>query len=242
MFWLGPIPIHIWGLFAAVAFIVGVWLAILRAPRYNIYQSDILDVAIWIILAALIGARLSHVFLYEPSYYFAHPLSIIKIWEGGLSSLGGFLGASIAGLIFVRRRKISLADFADTIIGAAPLAYAIGRLGCAFTHMHPGMACAVKLFCRFFPDGARRLDLGLIESFWWLIIAAGIFIFKRRIVRPGATAVLILSLYGLGRFVFDFFRIADARYSGLTPAQYGALALIFLTVVFLTHEKLRQSR
>lgn len=223
--WLGPIPIQVWGLFVALGFAVAIWLTVKRAPRVGVDPKDVIDVAALVLIAAFIGARLVHVFLYEPAYYLAHPGEIVKVWEGGLSSFGGFLGAILAAAWFIRRRHIAFLPFSDAVFGCLPIGYAIGRLGCHITRMHPGIACT-NVLCVPFPDGVRRLDLGLLEALLWAIIAVVVFVLRRRLVRIGMTTALVVGLYGIGRFWLDFLRVADARYLGLTPAQYGSIALV----------------
>lgn len=225
--WLGPIPIQVWGLFVALGFAVAIWLTVKRAPRVGVDPKDVIDAAALVLIAAFIGARLVHVFLYEPAYYLAHLGEIVKVWEGGLSSSGGFLGALLVVAWFVRRRRIAFLAFSDAVLGSLPIGYIIGRLGCHVTRMHPGPACA-NVLCVPFPDGVRRLDPGLLEVFLWAVIAVAVFAFRRRLVRTGVTTASVIGLYGVGRFFLDSLRIVDARYLGLTPAQYVSIALVIV--------------
>ncbi len=237
--WLGPIPIHVWGLFVAIGFAVAIWLAVRRAPRAGMEPTHVVDAAVWVIVAAFLGARLVHVFAYEPAYYFAHPNEIVRVWEGGLSSFGGFLGATLAGIWFVHRRRIALLRFSDLILGVLPFGFIIGRGGgCHVTRMHPGIATD-RWFGVSFPDGVRRLDMGLLEAVLWVAIAIAAYVFRRSLAAEGRVTAFVMSSYGIGRFLFDFLRVGDATYFGLTPAQYGSAILMLVGVSLLARGKFK---
>ncbi|MDO8425634.1 MAG: prolipoprotein diacylglyceryl transferase [bacterium] len=246
---LGPIPVNVWGLFVAAGFLVGTWLAVRLAPRAGIAQKDVVDVAVWAMVAGMLGARLGHVLLYDPAYYLADPLAILRIWEGGLSSFGGFTGAVIAAWLFIRKhqtpplappRPISsrggasfvrshiraLVSYTDLLLWPLMIGWFIGRLGCYAIHDHAGIPCNGYL-CVPFPDGVRRLDMGVLDGLLALVIFLVAWPLRHRFAkRPGAMTAFVCIAYGLGRFTLDFLRVADATYLGLTPAQYGSVALV----------------
>lgn len=223
--WLGPIPIHVWGLFVALGFIVGIALAVRSAPRRGINPKDVADFGTWVILASIVGARLVHVLAYEPAYYLAHPAAILRIWEGGLSSFGGFLGALLAAVWFVQRRKIPFIRFSDALLLPFTFGWFIGRLGCYSIHDHPGIPCTGPL-CVPFPDGTRRLDMGFLDGLLALGIGLLALIFRRQLRAEGRMTAFVIGTYGVGRFLLDFLRFGDATYVGLTPAQFGSIALV----------------
>ncbi|MDO8462929.1 MAG: prolipoprotein diacylglyceryl transferase [bacterium] len=233
-FHLGPIPINIWGLFVAVGFLTATWLAVRLAPRYGMDPEHVLRVAMWAIVAGIIGARLGHVVFYEPAYYLAHPIDVLKVWEGGLSSFGGFLGAVIAVIIMLRVRPRqgtrSLLAWSDLLLLPLALGWCIGRIGCFSIHDHAGIPCDGFL-CVPFPDGTRRLDMGLLDGLLALTIFAVAWLLRRRLhARPGTTTAFIVGCYGIGRFLLDFLRVSDTTYLGLTPAQYGSMVLVGVAV------------
>lgn len=258
--WLGPIPIQAWGLFVALGFAFVIWLTVKRAPRVGIDPKDVVDFAAWAIVASMVGARLVYV-LEEFSYFAQHPLEIFAVWAGGLSSYGGFIGAVIAFLVISRRRRsrreISRGGdrlrFADLLVIHLPLGWFIGRLGCYSIHDHAGIPCNGFL-CVPFPDGTRRLDMGLIDGLATLAIYPVLLWLAHRFslsskggaTRPakpegrsgsrGALTGVLALWYGLQRFAFDFLRATPdviagtPKYSGLTLAQYLSLALIIVGV------------
>lgn len=240
-FSIGPIPVNVWGLFVAAGFLIGTWLAARQAPRFGFAPKDVVDFAVWALVAGMIGARIGHVVFYEPAYYIAHPWEVFAIWRGGLSSFGGFVGALIAAFVFVRRRVARaphasthpFITFSDLLLPPFLLAWFIGRLGCYSIHDHPGIPCT-GYFCVPFPDGTRRLDMGLMDGLLALAIVLFVAVFPQRSVEhPGTQTAVVVLLYGFGRLMLDMLRVGDVRYGGLTPAQYGSIALLVLGGVLL---------
>ncbi len=244
---LGFFSINTWGLFAALGFALAIFIAWKHARCRAQNPEVILDLSFWIIIAAILGARAAHVFLYDWGFYRANPMEIWKIWHGGLSSFGGFTGALLIGLFYLHKKKLDLLDYSDTFIFALPAGLACGRVGCFLIHDHPGTLTNFILGVKY-PDGARH-DLGLYLGIFDIIIFASFFIIsKLSFAKKGNTALtkgpprgfyaVAFSLtYGITRFFLDFLRAydlagSDARYSGLTPAQYGS-ALLFFTGLFL---------
>lgn len=226
----GPFTLHVWGLFVAIGILIAIGLAVRQAKRKELDPHVITSWGIWMVAGAFIGARLFHVLFYNWPYYQAHLVDMLKIWEGGLSSFGGFAGAAIVSLVYVRYKKIQFLPYADTIMYGFPLGWGIGRIGCFVTHLHIGRLSNLP-FAIAFPGGAR-LDMGLIEAV--IVLAYGLlrFVREEKQKRPaGLSLVHMMIFYGVMRFILDFGRAtdiisSDVRYAGLTPAQYGSILLI----------------
>lgn len=248
---LGPLTIHVWGLMVALGAFVALVVASRIAKKWGLRHEAIWDAGVWILIGAFLGARLAHVFLYDWDFFRAHPVEIIQIWHGGLSSFGGFLGGALSGIWFLRRRKMLSWAWADAFaVGFAP-GWAIGRIGCFLTHLHPGTPSNFALAVRY-PDGISRHDLGLYES---LVAAAISFLFLVIYKKTGGVkghGMYLISLmlaYGIARFFLDFLRtqeavgimMPDARYAGLTPAQYGSLALVATALFFIMRRRSQTS-
>jgi len=159
-FSVGPLTIQVWGLMVALGFLIGATVSARMIKKQGLDAVMLWDLLVWILIASMVGARLFHILFYEPSYYFAHPFEIMAIWNGGMSSMGGFAGAVIASIWFLRRRHVDVWKYADAAIFGLPLGYGIGRIGCFFIHDHPGTATDFFLGIRY-PDGMIRHDLGL---------------------------------------------------------------------------------
>lgn len=240
--YLGSFPIQVWGFFVALGMVLTMIIIWRRSQRLGFERELMADLAVWMIIGGLVGARLFHVLLYEPRFYLAQPLEMLKLWRGGLSSFGGIAGA-MAGLWLFRKRlartgtqmktwpKEQLVRAADLISFSALFGWLVGRVGCVMIHDHLGKKYDGFLAINT-PDGPR-LEMALLEILA-LLPLAGLFFFCRMKKLPdGWFTSILLLYYGALRFILDFFRAtdipaADVRYFGLTPAQYFAIVLVVL--------------
>jgi phosphatidylglycerol:prolipoprotein diacylglycerol transferase len=220
---IGPIHLYWWGFFIALGIGVTMVIAEREAKKNKLSFDHLVDAAVWTVVAALVGSRLMHVLFYEPAYYFANPLEILQIWHGGMSSTGGIVLGTAAAIFYVFKKKLDIRAYGDVIARSLPAAWIVGRLGCFFTHTHPGtlsnMPWAVK-----YPDGGR-LELSILEAAVWTVIGAVLWLIPRP-KKAGMYLVYVALLYAPLRFALDFLRVDNARYAGLTPAQYVMVGLL----------------
>jgi phosphatidylglycerol:prolipoprotein diacylglycerol transferase len=132
---LGPVSIRWYGLAYIAGLLLGwryaVWLAgqaRFNSPESRPTRQDLDDFVFWAMAGVLLGGRLGIVLFYKPSDYFAHPLDIFKIWQGGMSFHGGLLGVATALILFTRRNRIPLFRFSDLVGCAAPIGLFFGRI------------------------------------------------------------------------------------------------------------------
>ncbi|MBU0596560.1 prolipoprotein diacylglyceryl transferase [Patescibacteria group bacterium] len=233
---LGPIPIQVWGLFVALGIILATLILYKRAKKFYTNPDQLLDLSIYFIVGGLVGARIFHIVFYELAFFIDNPIEIIKIWHGGMSSFGGFVGAGIGFLWFVKKNRINKEKFlsiADQLGFASLYGWIVGRLGCASIHDHAGRLSNNFLAVKF-PEGAR-FDMAIIEIIFLLPLAILFLILHEKKLFPGFYLATILVYYGFLRFVLDFFRAidishADVRYVGLTPGQYFGIVMFGLGV------------
>lgn len=225
----GPFVIHTWGLLVGLGFVAGLLVARQRARLAQLDEGHIGNLAIWLLMAAFVGARLAYVFFYDWGFFRSNPLEVFKIWDGGLASFGGILGASLVSVLYARSKELNPRPYADALMYALPISFGIGRIGCFVNHLHPGRLSMLPIAIAF-PEGAR-LDMGLIESLAWFMLF-GVVVWLSRRPRPaGFYLVVVMASYGVIRLLLDFWRasdlpMSDARYAGLTLAQYGSILLI----------------
>ncbi len=224
----------------------------------------------WIILGVILGGRAGYVLFYQPAYFLENPAHVLRVWEGGMSFHGGFLGVVVAGLVYARREKIPVLTLADLLAVATPAGLFLGRIanfinaelwgrpttlpwGVAF----PGEAAQscgdVLTVCARHPSQLYEavlegLLLGalLIRAAWrggWL-------------ARPGRLLGLFLAGYGAARFAVEFVRQPDAQFVtggnplglalhwggyGLTMGQILSLPMVVLGLWFLWRAAARQA-
>ena len=233
-FALGPLTLQVWGLFAAFGIVAATVFARREATRTGLDAAKVETLAFWTVVLAFVGARIFHVAFYEPGYYLAHPTEILSVWKGGFSSFGGFFGALAAFLWRGRRLGLPFQATADVLAPAAALGLGCGRIGCFLIHDHPGtLAHGVGTwFAVRFPDGPRY-DLGLLLGALDFALFAAFLATRRRSAPVGARFAWLLVAYAPVRFGLDALRTGDVRYLGLTPGQYGSLALLAIGLFFM---------
>lgn len=131
---LGPLAIRWYGLMYLLAFVLAVTVLRLRLRQQQISaqlwtKRDIDDLLFYAVLGVILGGRLGYILFYKADYYFAHPLDMLRVWEGGMSFHGGFLGVAIATTLFARTRKRPWLQVTDYVAPAVPLGIAAGRFG-----------------------------------------------------------------------------------------------------------------
>lgn len=129
LFILGPLEIRYYGLLFGLAAVMGLFFHryLFKIKNYDIKLVD--DYMIYLLIGAVLGARIIHILFYNPSYYFSNPIAIFKIWEGGIASHGTAIGGIIAALLFVRRKNITFYQAADMTAIPTALATMFIRLG-----------------------------------------------------------------------------------------------------------------
>ncbi len=242
------LPIQVWGFFVALGMILSMIIIAKRADFYKENKEQMLDIAIWAVVGGVVGARLFHIFFYELTFFWQNPGELFKIWHGGLSSFGGLFGAIAAVLFYIKFKKINynnsrLIKIADLLAFGAVYGWMLGRVGCFSIHDHLGMKCNCFLAINT-PDGPR-LEMALLEIIFLIPLAILFFISRKKKKPAGWFLSVLFVYYGVLRFVLDFFRArdiaeADARYLGLTPAQYFSILLVFLGINFF--QKIKKGR
>lgn len=233
---LGPLTIQVWGLFVSFGILAALGVIRFRARKTGLSERHIFDLAFWILIAAFLGARILYA-LYNPGYIFSSPWNFFRVWEGGLSVMGGFIGAFIAGTWYAYKHKLDFLRYADVILYGLPLGLAIGRCGCGAIHDHIGKTTNVPWGIQW-PDGTVRHENGLYlavnDLFMFLVL---VWLYRKPRFR-GFALVFFLVWYGIVRFWLDFLRatdlpgVSDVRFFGLTPAQYISIGM-FVAGIFL---------
>ncbi len=235
----GPVEIYAFGVLVMIAILVGNWVASKRAADYGFDKGQVQRAVIWVIVFGFIGAHLVDVFFYHPGHLKDDPLLILKL-NIGLSSFGGFLGAFVGAFIYAKRQGIGFRALMDPLSLGFIAGWPIGRMGCALAHDHPGRFSEFFLAVAY-PGGARH-DLGLYEMLIAILIVI-LFERLRRLEFPSGSLVLILALvYTPVRFLLDFLRIEDARYTGLTPAQFASIIFFVAAAILLIRLKASSKR
>jgi phosphatidylglycerol:prolipoprotein diacylglycerol transferase len=244
---ISPVALEIGGFairWYAVAYILGFILALAwvrfllrRTFDANLSQKDLDDLASYGILGVLIGGRLGYALFYNPSFYIAHPVEVLKIWNGGMSFHGGFIGSVAALWIWTRNRGKGFAMVADLFACAAPIGLFLGRMA-NFVNAELYGRRTSGPFGMVFPgtDGMPRHPSQLYEAGLEGVVLFAVLDFARRFprMRPGRGALgsCFVLLYGVARFAVEFLREPDAHMGflalGLTMGQLLSIPAIVL--------------
>lgn len=212
---LGPLPIHMYGVCIAVGVLVAVWIAERRWAARGHNPKEIAEMALWIVGAGVVGARVYHLFT-GYSWNDGGFWGIFEIWKGGLSIWGAVLGGTIAVIVLARIKHLDLLALMDAIAPALAVAQAFGRWGNYFNQELFGkpstLPWAIEIAPVHRPPGYEQFatfqPMFLYESLWCLVVAAIIMTVGRQFrLRKGQCFAGYLFLYPLGRFVFENMRI-----------------------------------
>ncbi|WP_333714802.1 prolipoprotein diacylglyceryl transferase [Yoonia sp.] len=221
----------------AMAYIVGIalgyWIIRLAIQRPQLWRGEpplqvkqLEDLLTYIVVGVIAGGRMGYVLFYKPGEFLSDPLDIVRIWEGGLSFHGGFLGVVLAVILFSRRHKVPLPELADIIAVSATPAILLVRIAnfinaelwgrptdLPWGVIFPGAAaqsCAtatepcVRHPSQLYEAGLEGLLLGLVL----MLLAFRFGALKRHWLLSG---IFFLG-YGLSRFVVEFVRQPDAQF------------------------------
>jgi phosphatidylglycerol:prolipoprotein diacylglycerol transferase len=237
---IAGLTIQVWGSFVAAGFLLGTWIAARRAKRLGLSVDHIYTIASWIFVAAMIGARLFHVVVYEPGYYLEHPWKALDPREPGYAITGGFLGAAAVFAWYVHKKALSWISYADALIWGVPWGCGVGRIGCFLIHDHPGTLTHLRLGVEY-PDGQVRHDLGLYLSLVGFGTGLVFLLLNQRPRPPGFWAALFLVIEGMSRVLLDQWRVVDARYFGMTPAQVAGVLFVCAGATWLWRLRVKQN-
>lgn len=232
------LEIRWYGILIALGMVLAVLISCRRAPKHGITDNDVLDLALWMLPAGVIGARIYYV-IFNLSYY--HTFSeMLNIRAGGLAIHGGLIFGLIA-LIFVCRHKgIKVLNMADLVIPTVALAQAIGRWGNFFNgEAHGG---PTDLPWGIIVDGVKVHPTFLYESIWCvlLFIVLSYFNDKKRSA-DGQTFALYMIFYSLERFFVEALRTDSLMIGPFKQAQVISICAIVIGVglyIYVTRKSL----
>jgi phosphatidylglycerol:prolipoprotein diacylglycerol transferase len=213
IFTIGPFHIRWYGLFYIISFIIG-YIFIRKNLKYKdvVVTPEQYDTLFFnILLGVIIGGRLGYILFYNLSEYLANPLSMLAFWEGGMSFHGGVIAVLVLGYIYVKRNKLSFYSLADAVVPFAALGLGLGRIGNFINGELYGKVTSVP-WAMIFPysDNQPRHPSQLYQALTeGLLLFIILQITYRKIKREGIVIWLFIGLYGLFRFLIEFFREPD---------------------------------
>ena len=244
LFEIGNWPVYSYGVLLAAAYLLALQLAVWRAKRRGIDPNRVMDLGIWIIIAALVGAKLLLIVV-DWNYYRSNPGEIFSLVRSAGVFYGGLVVATITGLVLIRRYKLPVWATADLYAPGIALGHVIGRMGCFFAGCCWGRPTDLPWGITF-TNPAAAINVGtplnvalhptqLYEAGAELIILGLLLATERKWKYfEGRTFWLYMLLYGITRFIIEFYR-GDPRgmVMGLSTSQFVSVLLVPLSIGML---------
>lgn len=210
---LGPLQIHWYGLMYLVGFLAAWWLGRRRAHRLGLSYDAIETLIFYCAIGVILGGRLGYALFYDFDKLLANPLWLFRIWEGGMSFHGGFVGVLVAIVIFARKFNLSFLRLTDFIAPLVPIGLGAGRLGNFINHELPGRVSEVPWAMAFSHMGPEPRHPSSLYQFALegVVLFVVLWWFTRHPRRNGAASGLFLLLYGVFRFSVEFVRLPDPQ-------------------------------
>jgi phosphatidylglycerol:prolipoprotein diacylglycerol transferase len=239
---LGPFKIHWYGLLYLVGFALALGLGLYRAKRSEgaWTNNQVTDLIFYGAVGVILGGRFGYVIFYDFPHFLQDPLSLFKIWEGGMSFHGGLIGVILACLLFARHFKKNLFEVTDFIAPLVPLGLAAGRLGNFINGELWGRVTDMPWGMLYpnagpLPRHPSQIYEFLLEGILFFII---IWIYSSKPKPRMAVSGVFLIGYGSLRFFAECFREPDEQlgfiaFNWMTQGQRLCLPMIALGIVLL---------
>jgi phosphatidylglycerol:prolipoprotein diacylglycerol transferase len=228
LFHIFGLSVHAYGLMLAIAFLVAIFGVKWVAKPEGISFDNIIDLAIWVIIGAVVGARLAYV-ISEYRYFLTAPwYAVFLVNWGGLVFYGGLIGGFLAGYWFVRRKKLHPWKLADLVAPFIAIGYSIVRIGCFLNGCCYGVVTNVPWALRCASgDNALRHPTQLYSFLGSLILFFILWRFRHHKQFPGFLFLLYMGLYFIMRFIVEIFREGPHIFPWLSLMQ---LICIIMTI------------
>lgn len=244
LFEIGGWPVYSYGVLLAIAYLAGLQLAVVRARRAGIDAAKIMDLGIYLIIAALVGAKLMLVAV-DFEYFRSNPGELLSLVRAGGVFYGGLIFSFATGLYLVRRYRLPVWASADMYAPGIALGHVVGRMGCLLAGCCYGRPTTMPWGLTF-TDPVANANVGtplgmplhptqIYDAGAELLILIILLVFERR-GRPfhGRTFWLYILLYSISRFIVEIYR-GDPRgmVFGISTSQFVSLLILPIAVVML---------
>src|SRR6187397_952691 len=248
LFEVGNWPVYSYGVLLALAYLAGLQLAVMRARRAGLDSARIMDLGIYLIIAALVGAKLMLVIV-DFGYFRDHPRELLSLVRVGGVFYGGLIFALLAGLWLVHRYKLPVWSAADMYAPGVALGHIIGRLGCLLAGCCYGRPTDLPWGITFTspvaaasagtPLGIPLHPTQIYDAGAELLILIFLLVFEKRgRPYPGRTWWLYILLYAVARFIVEIFRADDRGIiAGVSTSQFVSLVIAPIAIVMLLRLK-----
>jgi phosphatidylglycerol:prolipoprotein diacylglycerol transferase len=251
LFEISGFPVYTYGVLLAAAYLLGLQFALARARKRGLDPNRVMDLGIWIIVSALVGAKLALVVV-EYDRFVQNPREVLSLVRSAGVFYGGLIAAVAVALWYLWRHRMPVWTVTDVFAPGIALGHTIGRLGCLFAGCCFGKPTSVPWAITFHNEYAAR-EVGtpinvplhptqLYESGAELLILVLLLVTERRgRPFPGRTFWGYMLLYGVSRFIIEFYRGDSRGAIGMfSTSQFVSLIIVPLSLIMLFYLSRRQ--
>lgn len=244
LFRIGPFAVHSYGVMLALSFILGIFLAVRKGEKRGIKGDEIVNLGFIIIVASIVGSRLFYVLFHTEEFQGRWLYAFWPVQEdgsiglGGLILLGGFILAFFSAALYMYFKKINFWKVADSMAPSIALGVFFTRIGCFLNGCCFGTACDVTwgvIFPPHSPAGSVMRDIPihptqLYSSIYGIIIFLLLVYLDKRGFYDGFLISAFLILYGISRFVVDFFRFYENQMYLVAGLQFNQVVSLIMFI------------
>jgi prolipoprotein diacylglyceryl transferase len=239
LFQVGPFLVTWHGVFSVLGIIAAARLAQWLLARDGLTAEQVYDIAVWMVVVGLIGARLLYVWENYRQFQGGPVYEVLLLNKGGISQWGGIFGALLGGYLWCRRHKFSFLRLLDAAGPANAIGFFIGRIGDVINGEHHGTPTNL-------PWGVNYINAHTLgqpgrivhpevayEMLLTLALLVGLLPFYDRMKKrlpPGVVGLIWLALYAAGRTLLSFMR-EDSLFLGLRQAQWAGIAMVLVAAI-----------
>ena len=246
LFDFGGFTIYAYGVLLAAAYLLGLQFALVRARRRGLDAQSVMDLGIWIIISALVGAKLL-LLVVDFKQFTQSPRELLGLARSGGVFYGGLIAAVVVALLYLRRHKLPLWTTTDVFAPGIALGHVVGRFGCLFAGCCYGKPTTLPWGITFTdpfaaanvgtPLGVALHPTQLYEAGAELLIL-GVLLATERKGRgfAGRTFWLYMLLYAISRFIIEFYRGDERGTVGMfSTSQFISILLAPLAIIMLVY-------
>ncbi len=237
---IGTLEIRYYGLIYVLSFIAVFFYLnyLIKHKKLPLTKEQLYDYILFLVIGVMLGGRLFHVFVYNPSYYLHNPLQIFAVWRGGMAFHGALIAIIVTTYLFAKKIKLNFYKLADLIAIPGAIFLFFGRIanfinGELFGHI-TNLPWAVK----FQNIPGFRHPSQIYEALKNLLIFSILLFQSKKKHKPGFLFWHFILLYGLFRFIIEFYRFSPNYYFGLSIGQYLCILMFIPAAYFLLKDHL----
>lgn len=237
LFYLFGFPVHFFGFMISIGILAGIFVVHLEIKRKKLDINVGLDIVLYSILAAVVGARLFYILFYDLAYYINNPAEIILINEGGLSIHGGLASAFITAYIYMRKNRQDFFKYADAIAPGIILGQAIGRVGCDVFGKTMNLPLPWGIYYQGYLVHPTQVYEFLLDYLVFFILWNS----RRKVRYDGQLFGWYMILFTFNRSVVELFRINPTIIGGISISYVLSASFVLIALVFMKYAKKKKS-